>query len=78
MANSLYNLFNRNSNPIFNLFGGQQNFQQRFSSFVNQFNQSGGGSPEQIVRQMVSSGRMTQEQFNQFSAIANQITGRKM
>lgn len=35
-----------------------------------------GMSPEQIVRQKIQNGEMTQQQFNQFAQIANQLTGR--
>ena len=67
------------SNSIFNLFNNQptaQTPQNNFLSFVQQVRQNG-ISPEQTVRQLVSSGRMSQEQFNQLSQIANQILGRK-
>lgn len=66
-------------NSIFNkLNGGLMNngTSNNFLQFVDQIRQSG-ISPEQTVRQLLSSGRMTQEQFNQFSQIANQLTGRK-
>lgn len=63
------------NNNFFNLFGGAMNFQQQFNQFTNQFRQSG-QSPQQIVQNMLNSGQMTQEQFNQPRAIANQITGK--
>jgi len=67
------------SNSIFNLFNNQpaaQTPQNNFLSFVQQIRQNG-ISPEQTVRQLISSGRMSQDQFNQLSQIANQILGRK-
>lgn len=67
---------NNAPDPIFNLMGGFSNFQQNFANFANQFNQNNSKSPEQVVRELVSSGRMTQEQFNQFSMIANRITNK--
>ena len=36
-----------------------------------------GVTPEQMVRQMIQSGQMTQQQFNQFAAVADTWTGRK-
>ena len=36
-----------------------------------------GMSPEQIVRQKIQIGEMTQEQFNQFASIADRLTGRR-
>ena len=68
-------------NPFFNSF--QQN-QQQIPSFdlnaalrnlANQIAPTG-MTPEQIVRQKIQNGEMTQEQFNQFAAIANRLTGR--
>lgn len=35
-----------------------------------------GMTPEQIVRQKVESGEMTQQQFEQYSRIADSLTGR--
>lgn len=35
-----------------------------------------GMTPEQLVRQKIQNGEMTQEQFNQYAQIANQLTGR--
>lgn len=67
------------SDSIFNLFNNKQAAQtpqNNFLSFVQQVRQNG-ISPEQTVRQLVNSGRMSQEQFNQLSQIANQILGRK-
>ena len=34
-----------------------------------------GMTPEQIVRQKIQNGEMTQEQFNQFARIADRLTG---
>jgi hypothetical protein len=36
-----------------------------------------GMTPEQIVRQKIQNGEMSQEQFNQFASIADRLTGRK-
>lgn len=63
-------------NSIFNSLNNGQNAGNNFLQFVNQIRQNG-VNPEQTVRQLISSGRMTQEQFNQLSQIANQILGRK-
>ena len=45
-------------------------------NFMNQFNQFRStltGNPEQMVQQLRQSGQMSDEQFNQFSQMANQI-----
>ena len=59
------------SNPLFNLLGGNQMnpMMQRF----NQFRQMFRGDPQQQVQQMLNSGRITQEQYNQAVQTANQI-----
>ena len=36
-----------------------------------------GMTAEQMVRQMVQNGQMTQQQFNQFAEVADRWTGRK-
>ena len=64
-------------NSIFNLLNGGSNQQPNnsFLNFAQQVRQNG-ISPEQTVRQLINSGRMTQDQFNQLSSIANQLLGR--
>lgn len=63
---SLYNEFNSaSSNPISNM----GNFLKAFNDFRSTFS----GDPEAQVKQLLSSGRLSQEQFNQFAATANQL-----
>jgi hypothetical protein len=67
------------ANPLLNLFGNgspqpqQPNMFQRFQEFANNFR----GDPRQKVQEMLQNGTMTQEQFNQYSNIANQLTHRR-
>lgn len=66
-------------NPLFGRFGGSgqmpgplgnmQNFVKQFRNFQNQFK----GDPRDQVQQLLNSGQMTQEQFNQLSNMANQL-----
>ena len=63
-------------NSIFNSLNNGQNTGNSFLQFVNQIRQNG-INPEQTVRQLINSGQMTQQQFEQFSQIANQIIGKK-
>lgn len=64
-------------NSIFDMFGGQVGFNQQLSNFAKQYSQmSNGISPQQMVQQLLNTGRMSQAQFNQFREIANRITGR--
>ena len=67
------------ANPLFNQFGQQHtpvapfnNFYEQFKQFVNSYN---GGDPKQVVQNLIQSGKMSQDQFNQYSQIANQIFG---
>lgn len=65
--------------PLYSTFGNQQSANSPFanmSGFLNRFNQfrqGFNGNPEQMVRQMINSGQMSQEQFNQASNMARQI-----
>lgn len=67
------------SNPIFDMMrptapvAPQGNIMQNLMNFARTIQ----GNPEQIVRGLVSSGRMTQEQFNQYSQMARQIVPKK-
>ena len=56
------------------LLQNPQQFKAQFDNFARNFMQ-GGQNPEQVVRQLLNSGQMTQDQFNQYRNFANQITG---
>ncbi len=62
--NSLFKDFQSNQpmNPM-------SNFLTQFNQFRSTFN----GNPEQQVKQLLSSGQMSQEQFNQLAQTANQL-----
>ena len=51
-------------------------FRQKFEEFARNFQQSG-QNPQQVVQNLLNSGKMTQNQFNQFRDIANKITGQR-
>lgn len=67
MANQLFNMLGGNNMP--NPFGNMQNLMQR----LNQFRQSFSGDAKQQVQQLLNSGKMTQNQYNQLSQLATQI-----
>ena len=67
MANSLFNLLGNNS--MSGPFSNMQDLLQRLS----QFRQSFQGDPKQQVQQLLNSGRMSQNQYNQLSQMATQI-----
>lgn len=60
------------SNPIYGLLNGQQN---NMLAQFQQFKQSFNGDPNQTINQMLQSGKVTQEQVNRATQIANQMKG---
>lgn len=61
-------------NPVIDMFGNYYNFQQQFSQFANQMENT---NPQQAVQNLLNSGRMSQEQFNRLSQMASMITGKR-
>lgn len=62
-------------NPLLNMMGGQapqNNIGQLLKNF-EQFKSQFSGNPQQMVQQLISSGKMTQAQYNQLSQLANQL-----
>lgn len=72
MSNPLYERLN--SRP--QVQNGGSNMLANFMNFANQFRAQSKMTPQQKVQQMLDSGQMTQEQFNQLRAMANRITGK--
>lgn len=62
MGNPLFNQFNNQNNGIFDIVNQIQDFQRMFK-----------GDPKQEVERLLSTGQMSQQQFNQFAQIANQL-----
>ena len=64
-------------NPLLGMFNSnipqQPNMFQQFQQFINNFR----GAPRQKVQELLQNGQMTQDQFNQFSNMADQLTGRR-
>lgn len=59
------------ANPLYKQYGPQQqnnDLDSKFAQFASQFK----GDPKAMVQQLLNSGRMTQEQYNYFSALADQ------
>ena len=63
-------------NPLFSQFGGQQN-NNGFSDFMNDFRrlQQTVKNPRQEVERLLNTGAMSQQDFNRFGQMANQIMG---
>ena len=69
-------MFPRNGNNLMNMLGGMQNMQQRFQQFQQQFHQQfGNADPQQIVQQMLNSGKMSQGQYEQIRQMTNMFFG---
>jgi hypothetical protein len=68
MANQLFSDLNgnnrQNMNPMQQLIADAKNLQKTFN-----------GNPKQMVEELVRSGRMSQQDFNNYAQIANQIIG---
>lgn len=62
------------SNPLFNQLGGsQQNGMGQIMQQFNQFKQTLKGNPQQIVMDMLKTGKITQADLNGAQAFANQF-----
>jgi hypothetical protein len=64
MPNPIYNLINKNSQP---------DITQGFADFMHKMQ---GQNPDDIINQLVSSGKINQAQLNQAQAMAQQMHGR--
>lgn len=79
MGNPFYNRFSNRGNKMPGPFGNAQNLMNQFQQFASQFQ----GDPQAKVQELLNSGQMTQEQFNQFSNMVQpfqqmlQMFGRK-
>lgn len=66
MPNNLYNQLNNNSNNQYPFFNNLQNVINEFNNFKNSFQ----GDPQQVVQQLLQTGKMSQVQYNQLSQMA--------
>ena len=66
------------TNPLFNALNGvQRPANNGFSNFMNEFQrlQQTVKNPRQEVERLLQSGAMSQQDFNRFGQMANQIMG---
>lgn len=70
--NSLYQSYQKTQERQ----GPPSNLNELLQNVASQFVPVG-MTPEQMVRQMIQNGQMSQEQFAQYSAIADRWTGKK-
>ncbi len=69
MANQLFNMLGNGESKLPGPFGNMQNMIEK----LNHFRQSFQGDPKQQVQQLLNSGKMSQNQYNQLSQMATQI-----
>ena len=62
MANPLYNNFSNQSNPMVDIIRQARDFRKQFT-----------GNPRQEVERLLQTGAMSQQDFNRFSQIAQQV-----
>ena len=62
MSNSLFNQFGRQNNPFEQLAQQARDFRKQFS-----------GNPRQEVERLLQTGAMSQQDFNRYSQIAQQV-----
>lgn len=80
MANNLFNQLNPNgmpqqqpqSNPMPNFLANLTGMQSDFDAFKKEVT----GDPEATVKNLLASGQMSQQQFQQLSMFANMLRGR--
>ena len=60
------------ANPLFGQFSSQNNMNDFINQIMN-FRKNFTGNAKQEVEKLLTSGQMSQSQFNQLSQIANQI-----
>ena len=73
--NPLFNLLNNNRQPMNGMNNNPMNNMMNMINQFNQFKSTFNGNPEQEVKQLLNSGRMSQQQYNYLSQMAQQLRG---
>ena len=61
------------SNPLFQMMGNQPNSMQQMMQRFQQFQQAFRGDPRQQVQQLLNSGKVSQQQYDQAVRMAQQF-----
>lgn len=69
MPNNLYNQLNNNNNNQYPFFNNLQNVINEFNNFKNSFQ----GDPQQVVQQLLQTGKMSQQDFNKLYSMASEF-----
>ena len=69
-----------NANGIINALGGMAQINKKLDNFGNNLRSQFGQnvSPEQLGQQLLNSGQLSQQKFEEFRQVANFITGRNV
>lgn len=69
-----------NVNGIVNALGGMAQINKKLDNFGNNLRSQFGQnvSPEQLGQQLLNSGQLSQQKFEEFRQVANFITGRNV
>ena len=62
--------------PLYQQYNSSNLQANSFIQRFNQFRQSFTGNPQQMVQQLMNSGKISQERYNQAVQMANQLMGR--
>lgn len=60
------------ANPFYQMLGGKSSGNPMLQQFL-QFKKNFNGDPQQMIQQMLNSGKITQAQVNQYAQKANQL-----
>lgn len=60
------------ANPLYESLGNQNPYAHMVNK-IKEFSRTIQGNPQQMVQELLNSGKMTQAQFNQYSQMAQQI-----
>lgn len=61
------------ANPVFNIMGNQNNPVNDIIKQAQEFKKSFNGNPREEVQKLLNSGKMSQQEFNRLSQIAQQV-----
>jgi hypothetical protein len=61
------------NNPLYQQYNSSNSQANSFIQRFNQFRQSFNGNPQQMVQQLMNSGKISQDRYNQAVQMANQL-----
>lgn len=61
------------SNSLFNAYGAPQSGIPQIVNQINQFRNNFKGDPKAEVQKLMQSGQLSQDQFNQYAQMANEL-----